>query len=371
MNDIIRQEEKANIFKKYLNNTKDKNGKSINYVIEQYKNKLGSGSDGVIYEVKCQGSNRTLAAKLISNRNEKKERRLEMIQELKGPNIIRIESVLSKDIKPEKYAMIIMEKAALRDLGKLNYSYFYHNLLKLLYEPFEEHLGDNLLRFYCKQIIEGLELLNRNNFIHFDIKPENILITLNLIVKLSDFSLLTKAKEGENSKIPGGTPGYISREYYDKEKITKEELQKQDYFALGSTIFYLKYGEIMLEYDKYSDPLMNKDRITDLLHKRIEYIKSRPYADDDFVKFLLSLIQYNPNERPVFEQIYRNKWLNENLDIMKSVIIGNEADEEKLIMELQKSDFLKMKEKEKEEKIITHNITHKKFVFKVKKRKFK
>ena len=366
MNDIINQEENAKIFKSFLKNSKDKKGNKINYVIEAYKNKLGSGSDGTIYEVKVQGSNRILAAKLISNINDKKEKRLKMIQELKGPNIIRIESYLSKEINKEKYAMLIMEKAVLRDLGKLNYSYFYHNLLKLLYEPFEEHLGDNLLRFYCKQIIESLELLNRNNYVHFDIKPENILITLNLIVKLSDFSLLHKLTD-ENAKIPGGTPGYVSREYYDKLKISKEKLKKQDYFSLGSTIFYLKYGENMLDYDKFSDPLMTKDRITDLLTKRIEYIKSRPFADSDFIDFLLSLIQYNPDERPIFEQIYRNKWLNKNLDIIRSVTIGNEADEEKLIMELQKSDFLKMKQNETKKKV----ITHKKFVFKVKEKKYK
>ena len=189
---------------------------------------------------------------------------------------------------------------------------------------------------------------------------------MNLIVKLSDFSLLHKLTD-ENAKIPGGTPGYVSREYYDKLKISKEKLKKQDYFSLGSTIFYLKYGENMLDYDKYSDPLMTKDRITDLLTKRIEYIKSRPFADSDFIDFLLSLIQYNPDERPIFEQIYRNKWLNKNLDIIRSVTIGNEADEEKLIMELQKSDFLKMKQNETKKKV----ITHKKFVFKVKEKKYK
>ena len=178
---------------------------------------------------------------------------------------------------------------------------------------------------------------------------------------------MTKVNENENLKIPGGTPGYVSREYYDKQKISKVDLQKQDYFSLGSTLFYLKYGENMLDYDKYSDALLNKDRITDILHHKIEYIKSRPFSDNDFIKFLLCLIQYNPKERPIFEEIYRNKWLNRDLDLMKSIIIGNEADEEKLIMELQKSDFLKMKKKEKGEK----NITYKKFVFKVFKRKNK
>ena len=355
------------IFDHFIKRNKDKTGKPTTYVIEEKKHKLGSGSDGIIYEVKCQGSNRTLAAKLISNSNHKKDKKLEIIQELKSPNIIRIESILTKKVEGEIYSVIIMEKAILKDLGKLNYSYFYHNLLKLLYEPFDEHLGDCFLRFYCKQMIDSLELLNRNNYVHFDLKPENILITLNLNIKLSDFSLLTKVNENENLKIPGGTPGYVSREYYDKQKISKVDLQKQDYFSLGSTLFYLKYGENMLDYDKYSDALLNKDRITDILHHKIEYIKSRPFSDNDFIKFLLCLIQYNPKERPIFEEIYRNKWLNRDLDLMKSIIIGNEADEEKLIMELQKSDFLKMKKKEKGEK----NITYKKFVFKVFKRKNK
>ena len=40
-------------------------------------------------------------------------------------------------------------------------------------------------------------------------------------------------------KIPGGTPGYLSPEYYSKEKVPKNSTQKQDFFALGATLFYL------------------------------------------------------------------------------------------------------------------------------------
>ena len=80
-----------------------------------------------------------------------------MIKELKGYNIIRIENLISKIVENKEYIMILMEKAILR------YSYFCYNLLKLIYEPFDEHLGDNLLRFYSKQIIDELETLNRYN----------------------------------------------------------------------------------------------------------------------------------------------------------------------------------------------------------------
>ena len=43
--------------------------------------------------------------------------------------------------------------------------------MKLIYEPFDEILGDNLLRFYSKQIVDELETLNRYNYVHFDLKP--------------------------------------------------------------------------------------------------------------------------------------------------------------------------------------------------------
>ena len=94
-----------------------------------------------------------------------------MIKELKGYNIIRIENLISKTVENKEYIMILMEKAILRDLGKLNNSYFCYNLLKLIYEPFDKHLGDNLLRFYSKQIVDELETFNRYNYVHFDLKP--------------------------------------------------------------------------------------------------------------------------------------------------------------------------------------------------------
>ena len=341
----------------------EKKGKENTHEIEKYGNKLGEGSGGIIYEVKCKRSNRLYAGKLILNKTERDKERLEMVQELRGQNIIKIISLLHKTIENQKYTMILMEKAMLKNLGLFSNTFWKCNLLKTIYNSFDEIVGDNLLRFYTKQIVDALECLHRYNFVHFDLKPDNLLLTTNLTIKLSDFSLLTKVAEDKKMKMPGGTPGYLSREYYDKEFMSKKDLEKQDYFSLGSTLYFLKYGENMLEYDKYEDPLISKDRITELLHNKIEYIKSTLFNDKNFTKLLLSLIQYDTNERPNFEQIYRNKWLNKNLDLIKFMIIGYDNDEEKLLMELQKSDFLKMKEIERKEKI----LTRKKYVFKVKK----
>ena len=247
--------------------------------------------------------------------------------------------IITKKYRDKYYDLIIMDKAVLRDIGKLNEFFHNHNLLKLIFEkPFDESAGNFLLRFYARQVIRGYDIFDRNDFGHFDIKPENLLVTINLVIKLSDFSLLKVLKD--NMKLPGGTQGFMTQEYYVEKYFSKGNAKKQDYFALGSCLFILKYGIQMLKFKKYDDKKMCADRIIDLLQRNIMFIKTRKESDKDFKDFLISLIQYKPEQRPSFEQIYRNKWLNKDSEELNNAIMAFESDEEKLIMELQKKDFL-------------------------------
>ncbi len=313
---------------------------------------LGKGAYGQIRDVKLKDSQKIMAAKLIRKDDEDKLGEIQFVDLLKNPNIIKINQVLTKQVSYKTYYLIIMEKAMLRDLGKLSEFYFRHNLLKLINDEksFDEQIGDNLLRFYAKQIINAMKSLDDNYLVHFDIKPENLLITIGLMIKLSDFGLLTKIKDKNEIRIPGGTQGFLTREYYyypkGKDKVSNEDAKKQDYFSLGSTLFYLKYGEHMLKYQRMDDPILNAGRITQILDKKIGFIKSRPLTEKNFIDLITKLIQYDPEDRPNFEEIYRNKWLNENFDIIRELFFCYENDEEKFIMELQKSDYLIKKKKD-------------------------
>ena len=322
-------------------------------IFEKFKNSeitgigklLGRGAFGEVRDIIFK--NKTAAGKLIKRESNEITEEEKFSQELRGQNIIKINKIYTKEIKDEWYDLVIMEKAILRDLGKLNEFYHGHNLLKLINEPFDEAAGDNLLRFYSKQIISALEILDRNYYIHFDLKPENLLITINLVLKLTDFSLLKKVQDKDNNiKIPGGTPGYLSPEYYIERNVSPEDARKQDYFALGSTLFFLKYGFDLLKYKKSEDKIIIANQIIDSLQKNISYIKSQKITDKDFVDFLCSLISYRPKDRPSFDQIYRNKWLNKDSDKLEEILYGFENDEDKLIMELQKNDYLIKKEKD-------------------------
>ena len=298
---------------------------------------LGKGSFGEVREIVYK--DKIMAGKIVMQENRAKSGE-NLAIDLRGRNIIKMNKIIWKEIDNQYYYLIIMEKALLRDLGKLTEFSHHHNLLKLITPPFDEITSDSLLRFYAIQIINALELLNRNKFVHFDLKPENLLITINLIVKLSDFSLLMKVYDTDKIKIPGGTNGYISMEYYKKdEKISGKDARKQDFFSLGATLYYLKFGKQMIKIKNAEDNEKNRLLMAEKLQKEISVIKSNKFSDQEFIDFLVSLIAYTPDERPEFEEIYRNNWLNKDLPELHETFYKFEYDEEKLMLELQKQDF--------------------------------
>jgi serine/threonine protein kinase len=345
---------------------------------------LGKGGFGVVREIKMK--DKIYAAKLVK-KDAKKDTEKGSINEteenniilfLHNPNIVKIHKIYQETYhnpltkEKEIYNLIIMEKANLKDL-KTFIRYLYNHNSDIINNAFSEIIGDNFLRFFVKQIINGLEILERNELIHFDIEPENILIFLELTLKLSGFGLLREVYKVDKIRIPGGTSGYLSPEYYKtkRRRIQVQKAKKQDYFALGATIFLLKYNEKMIKVkdnkksNESLENLLNQEYIIDLLPKIIIKIQSNRVCDRDFVNFLCSLIQIAPDDRPSFEEIYRNKWVNKDRKYISEIVNGFRDDEVYLIKELRKSDFLIEKKQEKEKDI----IKRKKFVFKSKKQK--
>ena len=191
-------------------------------------------------------------------------------------------------------------------------------------------------------------VIYNNNYVHFDIKPENILILHNLILKISDFSTLKKIDMNVSDlKIPGGTPGYLSPEYYLQDRISREDAQKQDFFALGASLFTLKFGFSFMKVRRHKEEQKKiiADSIIDQIMRNMNYINSSKTADEEFIDLLLKLIQYKAEDRYNLENIYRNKWLNKDLKYIYNCADNFDIDEEKFLMELQKLDFLIEKEK--------------------------
>ena len=356
---------------------KNKEIKRVNnfIIIEGEKGLIGKGGYGEVRRVEFNG--KKYAAKLIKLKkgdiNES-----ESVQKFRGQGLVKINKTFNERYDGNNYSLIIMEESPLKSIEE-----FKINL---------KDIGENLLRYFIKQLIHGLEILYRNSLQHFDIKPRNILIFPKLIVKWTDFGLLRsldqiKIDKTNKVKIPGGTPGYFSPEYYQfLSEIDEKDAIKQDFFAFGATIYYLKYGERMLEYNEFKTDNENSGQnypknaelIIDLIERAMDKIKSDKKCDSEFIKFLTRLIHYKPSERPNFEEIYRNKWVNKNSEEIKNINeINRVFVEQKMVNELNKSDFLIKKRdyiyKKREEENIYYNrknmYNKHKFIIKPKKKK--
>ena len=115
--------------------------------------------------------------------------------------------------------------------------------------------------------------------------------------------------------------------------------------------------------NKAEENTLNQENIVGLIPKIITKIQSNTLCDRDFLNFLCSLIQIDPEDSSIFEEIFRNKWVNKNRKYISEIVNGFSNDEVYLIKELRKSDFLIEKKQEKQKE----NTKKNKFIFKLKK----
>ena len=202
-------------------------------IMDEDKNKLGKGGYGTVFEVRDKKNEKmTYAAKVIIVDSEDIKK---IVKEFRGVNIIKINKEIETEDK--KIYIIIMELSTMGDLTKLYYKIektsdgenknlsflTLEEEKKIFKQPFLEKFGDNLTRFFVKQMISALKTFYQGNLVHFDIKPLNILLFKNLEIKLIDFGFLKRLDDPDTKKrIPGGTPGYVSPEYYYNYKLKGE-----------------------------------------------------------------------------------------------------------------------------------------------------
>ncbi|MGM0366636.1 MAG: protein kinase domain-containing protein [Actinomycetota bacterium] len=87
---------------------------------------------------------------------------------------------------------------------------------------------------YCIQICEALEIAHRNNLIHRDIKPQNILITPEDKVKVTDFGIAKHSVEDATRTLNIiGTANYISPE----QAMGKTIDNRSDIYSLGVVLY--------------------------------------------------------------------------------------------------------------------------------------
>jgi serine/threonine-protein kinase len=135
------------------------------------------------------------------------------------------------------------------DFGRENDAYYIvmelvdgATLAELLRE--ERVLPENVAIDYAIQIASGLAYAHRQELLHRDVKPANILITKDDVVKLSDFGIARAVSENSlGATQPGmvmGSVAYISPEQAQNHEID----ERSDLYSVGVVLYQMLTGAL-------------------------------------------------------------------------------------------------------------------------------
>ncbi|KAL6698715.1 kinase-like protein [Trichoderma pleuroticola] len=134
---------------------------------------------------------------------------------------------------------------------------------------------DEECRFWFRDLILGIEYLHAQGVIHRDIKPDNLLLSEDDVLKVVDFGVSEMFEKPTNMRTAksAGSPAFLPPELCSKHD--KVSGTAADIWSMGVTLYCLKYGRIpfnkeaMLEiYEaiKTEEPELPKDESPSFLH---------------------------------------------------------------------------------------------------------
>ena len=336
---------------------------------------IGKGGYSKIYEIRK--NNYIFASKIqILKKNdstEKKnliEKEMNLIVKLHHNNIIKtlatykneISLKIKKKITKNKKSKIINETEKfliytyILEKGSFDlniFMYYFRNgyLLKQknnnLKIKYFNNLNQTLLFNFIQQILKGIYYLKLMNYITFDLKPENVILNSNLIVKLIDFTLTGKITEKFNLKSFKSTFSIMGPEYYDNSIVLDENKEKIEIFSLGAIIYFLIVNKNLYDNKFKNDPNFDKNKNIEMLENSIKNLKENKNYDEKLINFTEKCLNKKIGKRFSINECLQQEFLYEKDNKYNEIMNDNYKESSKIFTEFQKNDFLYKNNKKK------------------------
>ena len=327
---------------------------------------VGEGAYGIVYKCKNKETGKYVAIKRFKEVDDdlvKKtmKRELKMLQKLHHPNVVDFQEAYKR--KGNLY---------------LVFEFVDKNLLELLQEH-PQGLDPNLIRHLIYQLCKAIKYMHDQNIIHRDVKPENLLITENMELKLCDFGFARLISGTCTEKLTD----YVATRWYRAPELllTQGEYGKEvDYWAIGCIMGELVDGNPMFpgenEIDQiyciqkvlgnlteeetemfYNNPLFNGKNLLNVtkpetLQRR--YMGKLSKVDISFMKGLLELDpKKRLNGKNVFSHPYFEVFEGKKINLIKknsSHFLSSRSINNVSIDEVKKNNHSKNKNNENNKK---------------------
>lgn len=249
------------------------------------KKRIGRGAFSIIYKGYHKYTQRDVAIKEINYDTNKKmteniKNEFEIMKKLKHENIIALHDIYYDKLNKNIY--LVLDYYEKGDLSK-----FLDNA------PLKEKYAKK----YMKQLSSGLEYLINNDVMHRDLKPQNILVSNDNILKITDFGFARYAGNNALLQTLCGSPMYMAPEIMKYKKYNN----KSDLWSVGIIMYEMLFGHV---------PYKAKNFI-----QLIKCINKIPIKiPDNFVistechDLLFSLLKKDPKERIDWNDLFNSPW---------------------------------------------------------------
>lgn len=153
-------------------------------------------------------------------------------------------------------------------------------------------------RYYMKQMVDGVTYIHSQKVVHRDLKPGNMFLSEDMIVKIGDFGLAT-SPDGQRRRVTiCGTPNYIAPEVLYKQAYSYEA----DVWALGCILYALLVGQPPFESSQLKETYA---RICNNQYKEVDDTIATQNGQD----LIHWLLQPTPKLRPSLDRVKDHAYL--------------------------------------------------------------
>lgn len=258
---------------------------------------LGEGSYGKVKEMLDTENLRRCAVKIMKRRKLRRipngeqnvQREIQLLKRLSHPNVINLYDVIYDESKQKMY--MIMEYC----VGELQE--MLDSTEKKRFPIWQAH------GYFC-QLLDGLEYLHSQGIVHKDIKPGNLLLATDGILKISDFGVaerLSPFAANDMCRTSQGSPAFQPPEIANG--LERFSGFKVDIWAAGVTLYNITTGKYPFEGEN--------------IYKLFENIGKGQFTvpegvSDSLADLLRGMLNANPEFRLTIQQIRQQRWVSKS-----------------------------------------------------------
>ncbi len=266
---------------------------------------MGTGAASIIYLVQDPRTKEIWALKHVEKHENKDTRFLD--QAIAEAGIA--EKLDHKNIR--KIVRCIKRKRALVSLAAVFLVMEFVDGISMERQPPRHDLELALDLFH--QTAEALAHMHSRGYIHADMKPNNIIICENRVVKIIDLG--QSCAGGTIKPRIQGTPDYIAPEQVHRRPITP----KTDIYNLGATMYWVLTGEYIPTALAKGDSLVS--RLDDSLVRKAKPANQvNPAIPQRLSDLIMRCVEVDPDKRPESMD-----WVADQLNLMHGMLRARNA----------------------------------------------